>query len=60
MSTGGAKINKTMASMQQQMNTAKKQKRLTDRTTRLLCPWDFQARLLEGVAIFYSSICLFL
>ena len=46
--------------MQQQMNTAKKQKRLADRTTRLLCPWDFQARLLEGVAIFYSSICLFL
>uniref|UniRef100_A0AC11BQQ5 Protein phosphatase 1 regulatory inhibitor subunit 14A n=1 Tax=Ovis aries TaxID=9940 RepID=A0AC11BQQ5_SHEEP len=36
------KINKTVALMQQQMNTAKKQKRLADRTTRLLCPWDFQ------------------
>ena len=42
------KINKTMALMQQQMNTAEKQEGLTDRTTRLLCLWDFPGKTTGG------------
>ena len=56
MSTDAAK-NKTMALMQQQMNTAEKQKDSQTGPPGSSVYGTSQARLLEGVAIFYSSIC---